>query len=135
MKKQILLLSCSFLIAVFIFSCKKDKDIAATTFLGKWKTSYGDTVVFAKINGQNIISYDRSMNPTLPNRASFQYAYKDNKLGIKDGFVNPVSFSGGYRFFQSFKWLDEGRSFEIQGVEWFLFMSSTATYFTFTKIL
>jgi hypothetical protein len=75
------------------------------------------------------------MNPTLPNRASFQYAYKDNKLGIKDGFVSPASFSGGYRFFQSFKWLDEGRLFEIQGVEWFLFMSSTTTYFTFTKIL
>jgi hypothetical protein len=134
MKKQILLLSCSLLIAVFIFSCKKDKDIATTTFLGKWKTSYGDTVVFARVNGQNIISYDRTMNPTLPNRSNSEYTYKDNKLGIKDGFVNPGSITG-FRFFQSFKWLEEGRSFEIQGVEWFMFMSSTTTYFTFTKIL
>jgi hypothetical protein len=131
MRKHILLAGCYFLIAISIFSCKKEKGTGTESFLGKWKTSYGDTILFARVNGKNMITYDRSMNPSMPLTSDYEYAYQNNKLGIKDGIA---SIPGGFRFFQSFKWLDRGRSFEIQGVEWFLFLSSSGTYFTFTKI-
>ena len=76
------------------------------------------------------MNYDLSMNPGLPANTYFEYTYSNNKLGIKDGLGGPI----GFHYLQSFRWLEEGRSFEIQGVEWFPFISSTATYFTLTKI-
>jgi hypothetical protein len=130
MRKKTLQTACCFLIAIFIFSCKKDKETAESVFFGKWKASYGDTIEFRRVNGKNILNYDRSLNPTMPLTTGIEYSYRDGKLGIKDGLA---SF-GSYRVLQSFKWLDEGRSFEVQGVEWFVFLSSTGTYFTFTKI-
>ncbi len=62
-------------------------------------------------------------------RIDKEYTYKDNKLGLKDG-LNGDDF----HFFQSFKWIQKGSVFEIQGIQWFMFLSSTTTYFTFTKI-
>jgi len=131
MKKQTLLATCYFLIAVLLFSCKKEKGVSSEIFLGKWKTSYGDTIAFSRVNGENIVSYDLSMNPAMPANRDFEYSYRNGKLGIKDGFSS--SFNG-FRYLQTFKWLDEGRSFEVQGAEWLLILSSTSVYFTFTKI-
>jgi hypothetical protein len=131
MRRKTLLHGLAFLIAVSVFSCKKESDITDSTFLGKWKTSYGDTISFSLAGSKKIIRYDRSMNPSFPMTSEFEYTYRNKKLGIKDGYSATLD---GFRFFQSFKWLDEGKSFEIQGVEWFLFLSSTLTYFTFTKI-
>ena len=131
MKKQPLPVACCFLIAVLIFSCKKEKGVSSEIFLGKWKTSYGDTIQFSKAYGKNIVSYDLSMNPTMPANRDFEYSYRNGKLGIRDGFSS--SFNG-FRYLQTFRWLDEGRSFEVLGAEWLLILSSTSVYFTFTKI-
>lgn len=138
MQKQSLTFSFSFLliafliVLTFLFSCKKDKnETNAVTFYGKWKTSYGDTVTFTRVNGKNVIRYDASMNPGLPMQTTEEYTYRNNKLGIRSSF----SSIGDFRMMNTFQWIDEGRSFKIQGVEWFVFMSSTATWFTFTKIL
>jgi len=105
-------------------SCNKDKEV--DQFFGKWQTSYGDIIEFSK---SRTLTYDITMNPSMPMRKSYPYTYRNNKLGVKNGFNG-----NDFYFFQSFRWIQQGKSFEIQGIHWFSFMSSTLTYFTFTKI-
>ena len=77
-----------------------------------------------------MVNYDASLNPAFVPRANHEFTFENNKLGLKNG----RSGSGKFYFFESFRWAQRGRQFEIQGVDWFLFVSSTQTYFTFTKI-
>ncbi|MBL7742214.1 MAG: hypothetical protein JNN00_01960 [Chitinophagaceae bacterium] len=130
MKKNFLFSSFAFLLLLHLASCDKQTGITVSTFHGKWKTSYNDTIEFLRIGGKNILRYNQSMNPSLTVPANYEYTYQDNKLGVKDGLSGLAVF----RIYQSFRWLEEGHSFEVQGVEWFPFISSTATYFTFTRI-
>lgn len=109
-----------------LFACKKDAVVDRDPFIGQWTTSYGDTIEFAKQNGKNVLLYDESLNPAMSITTAREFRYKDSKLEIIRG-------SEFYRL-QSFKWNEVGKSFEIQGIEWFQFMSSTTTFFTFTKI-
>jgi hypothetical protein len=134
LKKQLLpfvvLLAFS---AAFLIACKKNNNEdnpEASLFYGKWKTSYGDTIIFSSSNNKNMLNYDISLNPAFAPRANNEYTYKDQKLGVKDGFGSP----GSFRFFDSFRWIQRGSEFEIQGIQWFMFISSMGTYFTFTKI-
>lgn len=99
-------------------------------FYGYWKTSYGDTIRFFRQGGRDVVTYDRAMNPSMPMRSTSEYNYANEKLGIKDGFAGPVQF----RYFTTFVWLQPRKTFEVQGVEWFGFISSTSTKFTFTKL-
>ena len=117
-------------IVLFFLSCKKENDSAASVFYGKWKTSYGDTITFYRTNDKNIIAYDASMNPTMPVTSNYEFIYKNTNLGIKDG----LSGTGDFRFLRTFRWIQQDQTFEVQGIEWFSFISSTMTYFTFTKI-
>lgn len=110
-------------------SCQQDDIPANNSLYGQWKTSYGDTITFSVENGKNILTYDMSMNPDLPVHTKKEFNYSGNKLGILDGLNG-----NDFRTLQTFKWTEEGKSFEVQGVEWFLFLNSTNTYFTFTKI-
>lgn len=134
LKKQFLYLIASLLVPVILLvSCKKDKNEdnpEVSLFYGNWKASYGDTITFSRSNNKNILNYDVSMNPAFAPRANNEFTYKNEKLGIKDGYEGP----GKFHFFPSFKWLQKGSVFEIQGMQWFLFLSSSSTYFTFTKI-
>ena len=111
-------------------SCRKDSTDTPEIFYGNWKTSYGDTINFSLNNGTNTILYNNSMNPAMPQRISHEFTYRDNKLGIKDGFNG-----SDFHFFQSFKWVQPGQSYTIQGVDWFNFVNSSSTVFTFTKII
>jgi hypothetical protein len=131
LKKQLLNIT-TFLIAtaIIIFSCKKENNNNVNLFYGNWKTSYGDTITFSKIGNKNILSYDFSLNPALPTKTNYEYTYQNNRLGIK----NSLPVSNNYTFLESFRWLQQGQSFEVQGIHWFPFISSTQTYFTFTKI-
>jgi len=109
-------------------SCQKEDASPGNSFYGQWKTSYGDTISFSRENGKNILTYNQSMNPNLQVDLKKEFTYRDNKLGILDGLNG-----NDFRMLQTFKWNRQGRSFEVQGVEWFLFVNSTNTYFTFTK--
>lgn len=114
-----------------LLSCSKENQPGAQQFYGKWRTSYGDTIEFKKENGKAILIYDESRNPSLPWIVKREYRYDNNKLAIK----LPASSSvGEYRVFQTFAWIQAPQSFTIQGIEWFNFLSSTQTYFTFTRI-
>lgn len=129
MTKAISFLALVFFLAGF-FSCTKETTDAPEVLYGNWKTSYGDTIVFANVNGLSTATYNATQNPTMPNRSSYEFTYRNNTLGIKDWLTNGNDF----RFFNTFKWITQGESFQIQGVQWFGFINSTATYFTFTKI-
>jgi hypothetical protein len=118
------------LLMAFLSSCNKEGVDPAAIFYGKWKTSYNDTIEFSRVGGKNMIRYDITMNPAMQNDALYEYTYRDNKLGIKNGLTGLYDFY----VFQSFRWLEAGKSFEVQGVEWFPYISSTLTYFTFTRI-
>jgi hypothetical protein len=130
MRKNNLLVSLHFSLAVLLLSCAKGPGNGAALFYGYWETSYGDTIEFSRVNGKDMVRYNMSMNPTLPATTSSEYKYVDGRLGVNYG---PGGW-GGFHFFQSFRWIEPGRSFQLQSVEWFSFLSSTQTYFTFTKI-
>ncbi len=131
MKKQFLY-TLTFLIATtfILFSCKKENNSDTSLFYGSWKTSYGDTIEFSRTGNKNILRYDYSLNPALPTTTNHEYTYRSNKLGLKNGWNGLDNFY----FFQSFRWVQRGQQFEVQGIDWFSFISSTQTYFTFTKI-
>ncbi|MBC7948752.1 MAG: hypothetical protein H7Y42_12765 [Chitinophagaceae bacterium] len=117
-----------FVLITLLISCDKDEK-APSPFNGKWKASYNDTIEFSRISGRDVLIWDVSMNPTLPGTTQNEYTYQFGKLAIKDGLWGP-----GFRTLQTFSWIQEGQSFTVQGVEWFAFMSSTSTWFTFTRI-
>jgi hypothetical protein len=116
-----------FFLALAVTSCQKE-DVTPAIY-GQWKTSYGDTITFSKENGKDILTYDLSLNASRPVDTKKEFIFRDNKLGILDGLNG-----NDFRMLQSFNWKQQGLSFEVQGVEWFLFVNSTNTYFTFTKI-
>lgn len=115
--------------STILLSCNKDNTGENNSLYGKWKTSYGDTITFAKENSNDILIYDASLNPVLPVDTKTDFRYVNGKLEIK----RYPGFDDFYRL-ETFKWKTEGQSFEVQGLEWFMFISSTTTYFTFTKI-
>ncbi|HEX7906272.1 MAG TPA: hypothetical protein VF487_20500 [Chitinophagaceae bacterium] len=113
------------------FSCSKENQVEYQQFYGKWKTSYGDTIEFKKENGKSVLIYNELMNPSLPVAVKREFRYNNNKLAIKlPGYPS----TDEYREFQTFAWIQAQQSFTIQGIEWFNFLSSTQTYFTFTRI-
>ncbi len=116
------------MVSVFI-SCQKKDTTPNSSLYGQWKTSYGDTITFSQENGKDILTYDLSLNASMPVDTKKEFTYRDNKLGILDGLNG-----NDFRILQTFKWKQEGRAFEVQGIEWFLFVNSTNSYFTFTKI-
>lgn len=124
------------LLTTFFFSCKKSTDSngSNTLFYGKWKTSYNDTIEFIHENGKDYVIYDESMSPAVPFNSKKQFRYSLGKLHIEMPTGWPAPGVVDFRKLDSFNWIITGQSFGVQGVEWFLFMSSSSTYFTFTKI-
>lgn len=118
-------------IALISFSCSKDKS-GRDILLGKWKSSYGDTISFYKENGKNIVHYKvASYSPgPVPVGDFHEYSYENERLSIKDN----AGSSEPFRELTTFTWTDKGNVFTVQGVQWFMFMSATITYFKFTKI-
>ena len=112
-----------------ILSCNRDSLSDQDILYGQWQTSYGDTITFARENSKDILTYDMSMNRAMPHTTKNEFTYRDNKLGIKDGFNG-----NDFRFFESFAWDRRGRSFTVRGAEWFMFVNSANTYFTFTRL-
>jgi hypothetical protein len=124
-------LSLLFVTLLFaFFGCKKQSLDSASQFYGYWKTSYGDTIRFSRQGNKNVITYDLTMNPSMPVRTTNEYTFENNKFGIRDGMASVT----GFRYINSFAWVSPNEEFQVQGVEWFFFLSSTSTIFTFTKI-
>lgn len=80
------------------------------------------TLLFAKVNGVNTISFNSggSPGPGWPASASTEYNFSQGKLRYKN-YYDP---SQGFYTIQSFKWIIEGEEFEINQNELLLFMSA-----------
>jgi hypothetical protein len=114
---------------VAICSCSKDKNSSdASQYYGKWKSNAGDTITFLQRNGQNIC--DAGIRNPGPDFHEIEFSFSNNKLSFKDGAADP----GKFRILKSFKWIQRGKSFQVQDTDIYSFMSSTSTYFTFEKL-
>lgn len=110
-------------------SCTKGdiNNLGHSGFYGQWESSYGDTLRFYRANGRNQLEYRMSLN-TMAARTVCEFLYKEGRLGLKHA-GNPE-----IQWFQTFSWVDSNRVFEIQGWEWFPFLSSTSTRFRFHRL-
>ncbi|MES2374751.1 MAG: hypothetical protein V4557_19395 [Bacteroidota bacterium] len=127
MKKLVLYIPVALLLLTFT-SCSKDADDIIPDYLyGTWKITNGDTLTLARVN---IANCDLNYGP-VRKRSDYPFTFRNEKLGIKAPSFNST---GEYRFFDSFRWIQPGQSFEILQIQWFPLSSSTNTYYTFTKI-
>ena len=123
------------LLFVAFLSCRKETAATSTTatpeiFSGKWKASYGDTINFSSSVTNNSVTYkDYFTSPIIVKTNAF--TYQNNRLGIKNWLLGPVD---DYKFFDTFKWIQEGQVFDVQGIEWHPFTNSSIVYYRFTKI-
>jgi hypothetical protein len=117
----------------FIFiGCNKDLTGTESDLYGIWikGPDAGDTLRFMKKNNKNIIQINESFNAGMPMYTEKEYTLRNGKLKIKT--YSPVSQN--YYSIDSFSWVQAGNEFTIQGIQLFMFMSSTMTYFTYRKL-
>ena len=123
----------SLLIVIFLAmpGCTKNTISGGEDLYGVWVkgSNAGDTLRFFEKNGKNVLSYSLSFNPQLPMPTEREFKLNNDQLSLQ--------LLGGSRDFQpitSFKWISRRETFEIEGIEFFPFMASMRTYFTYRKI-
>lgn len=134
MRKRVLYITAA-LVLLTLASCNKNDDDTIPDYLyGNWKISNpaGDTLTLSRIDGYNVARANLTFFPP-PIRSDYPFTYRNGKLGIKGGF-NSYRANGDYGFFDSFRWVQPGQSFEIMKQDWFHFSASIGDYYTFTKI-
>lgn len=127
-----LLYSLLFIAAITFAACDKDSGKnEEATFYGTWVkgSNTGDTLYFYRKNGQDFMRSNQSFNPNMYAPTEHPYKYESGKLFIAYPY-SPLA----YETVKSFSWKTPGSQFEINGFELYMFMSSTMTKFTFTKI-
>jgi len=126
------LLICLFMaFALLAIACSKNDSGNESLLYGTWikGSQTGDTLWFLRKDGKNIIRSNQSFNPGLTMYKDEEYAFKNGKLSR---VLAPVS--SAFSHIDSFTWKQEGKEFEVLGYQLFLFMSSTLTKFTYTKV-
>ena len=126
------LLICLFMaFALLHAACSKNDNGNESLLYGTWikGSQTGDTLWFLRKDGKNIIRSNQSFNPGLTMYKDEEYAFKNGKLSR---VLLPVS--SAFSHIDSFTWTQEGKEFEILGYQLFLFISSTLTKFTYTKV-
>ena len=132
MKKLLQYIPVALMLMVLV-SCSKDADDIIPDYLyGTWKITNGDTLTLSRVNGANIANCDLNYGP-VRKRSDYPFTYRNGQLGIKGGLRSSFA-NGDYYFFDSFRWIQPGQSFEIQKYQWFPLSSSLYDYYTFTKI-
>jgi hypothetical protein len=123
----------SILIICFVITgCKKKYASDESILHGTWVkgANFGDTLWFITRNGQHIMRQAMSFNSGIPVYVEREYTYEDGRLSVRFN----AQFIQDYTPITSFTWTNIGSEFNIQGIELYPFMSSTATVFTFHKI-
>ncbi len=116
---------------MLLSACSKNNNSDESLLYGTWVkgANAGDTLWFMRKDGKNIMRSNQSFNPGLAAYTEVEYSFKDGKLQK----VLPLS-SSALSGIDSFAWIEEGKKFELLGYQLYMFMSSTATKFAFTKI-
>lgn len=120
----------SIVIGFVFLGCHKNNSDPPNLLYGKWSKgiNWGDTLFFYQKDGRNKLLYQVSFNPAFPAPAETDYSYANDKLEIglfRGGALKPI---------ESFKWIQYGQEFEIQGLELYSFMSSTQVYFRYHRL-
>ena len=115
-------------ICFIILSCSKNKTSDVSLFYGRWKSTIGDTITFFQRSGQNLC--DAGAGSPGPDFHEIEFSYSNSKLKFKDGAADP----GRFRTLQTFKWIQYGTSFEVDGNDFYFYISSIPGTVTFTKI-
>jgi hypothetical protein len=113
-------------------ACKKDVTQSESALYGTWVKGNqpGDTLQFLEKNRKHILRQNDSFNPAMPAYTEKEYKYQNGKLSIQ--LFAP--FSEEFNPIDSFRWISFGREFTLQGIQLYIFMSSTQTYFTYRKL-
>ena len=130
MRTVSLILSVAFVIIV-LAGCQKSNDDAGN-LSGVWVKgpNFGDTLWFMKKDGHNVLRKAESFNPGLPVYSEKEYQFNNGKLRLQSFAPSSPDFYD----IDSFTWTQMGTEFKVQGVQLFMFMSSTSTYFTYRKL-
>ena len=113
-------------------SCRKNNTADNEAVLyGTWvnTSNPGDTLHFINSNNKNMLRYNVSLNAVHPAYEESEYSYADGKLSVAVFGAGAILHS-----INSFTWKQPGQSFEVQGIQLFMIMSSSSTYFTYTRI-
>lgn len=126
----------AFTAVLFTASCDKDADdddTAEAVLYGIWVkgSNPGDTLVFSKKSGTNVMWMNLSMNPQFFAPAEREYRMENGKLQIMLG----PGLQAPWHTIESFTWKTPGQQFEILGFHLYMTMSSSITKFTFNKVL
>jgi hypothetical protein len=124
----------AFTVVTLTASCDKDsdnKDEEAILY-GTWVKgpNTGDTLVFFKKNGRNLLKMNMSFNSQMYSPMEREYRMVNGKPEVRFG----PDFTGPFFDIESFTWKIPGREFELLGFHLYMIMSSSITKFTFTKI-
>lgn len=126
------LLLIGFVVLAFSY-CGKNSSSDDALLYGKWATegSPYDTMYFFKRAGRSLVYYRFSFNPSMATYTESEYRFRDGKLDI--GYTNQ---SGGTSFFtySTFKWVQVGKKFELNGNQRFPILSSIQPNYIYTKI-
>lgn len=116
---------------VILASCNKGDNDDARALYGVWVkgSNYGDTLWFTEKNGRHIMQQTEIMN-ALPVKTEKEFQFHKGKLSIQ--VFAPASSE--FRTINSFTWINRGNDFRILGIELFMYMSSSNTYFAYHKI-
>jgi hypothetical protein len=117
--------------ALLVCACSKNNDGEESALYGTWVkgSQTGDTLWFMRKDGKNIMRSNQSFNPGLPNQQEMEYRFMNGKLSV--AVYGPAA---ALRPIDSFTWQQPGKRFDILGFQLFIFMSSSVTHFTYTKI-
>jgi hypothetical protein len=126
------------ILTIFAFtlaaSCDKDSDSTDEESIlhGTWVkgNNAGDTLVFYSRLGRHYLKSNQSFNPNMYAPVEREYGFRNGQLYLK------YVWAGGSEKWpiDSFTWKVPGREFEIQGIQLYMFMSSTLAKFTFRKV-
>ena len=125
------LFTCLFIMFALLGpACSKTYTNNESMLYGTWVKgpNFGDTLQFLQKDGKNIMRSNQSFNPSLSAWTEWEYRFKNGQLSIALG-VNTE-----YRLLDSFTWIESGKKFDILGFQLFMFMSSSATHFVYTKL-
>jgi len=130
--KRIAIIPAVIILAVLFTGCEKNNAGGEAALYGVWVkgSSFGDTLWFMKKNGYDILRKAESFNAGMPVYSEKQYRFENGRLRIQIFAPSSPDFYD----IDSFTWTQLGTEFKVQGIQLFMFMSSTNTYFIYHKL-
>ena len=117
------------LVSAFLFaSCGKNGDSGSGVIYGKWIKSDlpGDTLYFQKKNGKNVLSMRLWSGADY---SDLEFRYSNGRLSLR-----PLQGSTDFLLYSTFKWVQVGKSFHLNGNERYPFLSSIQGDYTYNRV-